>query len=68
MELAAVGVGVEPPYLEVPIGELWRRIEARNAAPPWDLQPIGRADLDGWLEIFEAPDAAELTLFDPPPG
>jgi hypothetical protein len=28
---------------------------------------ICRADLDGWLTIFQPPDAAELALFDSPP-
>ena len=62
-----VGVGVELHYLEVSTDELWRRIDARNSAPPWDTEPIGRADLDEWLSIFQAPDAAELALFDSPP-
>lgn len=64
----SLGVGVELHYLDVPTGELWRRIEARNAVPPWDGAPIGRADLDEWVTIFEAPDADELALFDLPPG
>lgn len=63
-----LGVGVELHYLEVPVKELWRRVEARNSQPPWDSYPISRADLDGWLTIFQAPDAAELALFDPPPA
>ncbi len=62
-----LGVGVELHYLEVPADELWRRIEARNAEPPWDGYPIRRADLEAWLRVFQAPDAAELALFDPPP-
>jgi predicted kinase len=62
-----LGVGVELHYLDVPTDELWRRIEARNSEPPWDSYPIRRADLDGWLRVFQAPDAAELALFDPPP-
>ena len=62
-----LGVGVELHYLEVPADELWRRIQARNSQPPWDNYPIRRADLDGWLRVFQAPDAAELALFDPPP-
>lgn len=62
-----LGVGVELHYLEVPADELWRRIEVRNLAPPWDKEPIGRADLNEWMSIFEAPDASELALFDPPP-
>ena len=61
-----VGVGVELHYLDVPTDELWRRIEARNSAPIWRDKPIGRADLDQWVSIFQAPDAAELALFDPP--
>jgi predicted kinase len=61
-----LGVGVELHYLEVPTDELWRRIQTRNSQPPWDTYPIRRADLDGWLRLFQAPDAAELALFDSP--
>jgi predicted kinase len=59
-----LGVGVELHYLEVPADELWRRIDLRNSAPPWDVEPIKREDLDEWLAIFQAPDAEELALFD----
>jgi predicted kinase len=62
-----LGAGVELHYLDVPVEELWRRIEARNTEPPWDAHPIRRADLDAWLRAFQAPDAAELALFDSPP-
>jgi predicted kinase len=62
-----LGVGVELHYLDVPTDELWRRIEARNSEPPWDTHPIRRDDLDRWLRVFQAPDAAELALFDAPP-
>jgi predicted kinase len=62
----ALGVGVELHYLQVPVDELWRRIDARNSAPPWDAEPILRGHLDEWLAIFQAPDAAELELFDEP--
>jgi predicted kinase len=61
-----LGVGVELHYLDVPTDELWRRIEARNFEAPWNGYPIGRADFDEWLSIFQAPDPAELALFDPP--
>jgi len=63
-----LGVRVELHYLDVPTDELWRRIAARNSEPPWDREPIGRADLDGWARQFEAPDAAELARFDAPPA
>jgi predicted kinase len=62
-----LGVPVELHFLDVPTDELWRRIEARNSQPPWNSYPICRGDLDGWLTIFQAPDAAELALFDSPP-
>ena len=62
-----LGVGVELHYLSAPVDELWRRIEPRNAAPPWDAEPIQRSHLDEWAQKFEAPDAAELALFDAPP-
>ena len=62
-----LGVGVELHYLDTPTDQLWRRIEPRNSEPPWDSYPIRRADLDGWLRVFQAPDAAELALFDSPP-
>ncbi len=62
-----LGVGVELHYLDMPPDELWRRIEARNSEPPWDSYPIRRADFDEWLRVFQAPDAAEVALFDSPP-
>ena len=62
-----LGVGVELHYLDVPADELWRRIDARNSQPPWASSPIRRTDLAGWIELFDAPDAAELSLFDVPP-
>jgi len=62
-----LGVGVELHFLDAPTDELWRRIDARNSVPPWDRYPISRAHLDEWTATFQAPDAAELALFDAPP-
>jgi predicted kinase len=62
-----LGLGVELHYLDAPTDELWRRIDARNSEPPWESYPISRAHLDKWTATFQAPDAAELALFDPPP-
>ncbi|WP_460656607.1 AAA family ATPase [Kribbella endophytica] len=64
----ALGVGVELHFLDAPVDELWRRIETRNSKPPWDSAPISRAHLDEWATLFQAPDAAELALFDLPPN
>ena len=70
MRLAArdLDVGVELHWCDVAPDELWRRIESRNAVPPWDTEPIERAHLEEWLTIVEPPDAGELALFDPPPA
>ncbi len=64
----SLGVGVELHYLDVPVDELWRRVESRNLEPPWDSEPILRSHLEEWSHLIEAPDAAELALFDAPPG
>jgi predicted kinase len=63
-----LGVGVELHYLDVSTEELWRRIDERNAEPPWTNYPITRAHLEEWTASFQAPDAAELAFFDPPPA
>ena len=62
-----LGVGVELHFLDLPVDELWHRIEARNWTPPWNSAPIRRTHLDEWATLFQPPDAAELALFDPPP-
>lgn len=66
LRLAArnLGVAVELHYLEAPIDELWRRLEIRNEEGKPGTAPIKREDLEKWSQQFEAPDAAELALFD----
>jgi predicted kinase len=61
-----LGARVELRYLEVPPNELWRRIERRNTDPTWGAAPITREQLAAWERLFEAPDAAELALYDAP--
>jgi predicted kinase len=60
----ALGVAVELHYLAVPLAELHRRLEARNAAAPPATAPITRELLELHAPLFEAPDRAELALFD----
>ena len=66
LDARALGVQVELHYLEVSLEERWRRIERRNGDGTWPAAPITREQLAGWDVLFEAPDAAELALFDPP--
>ena len=62
----ALGAHVELRYLDVPLDELWRRIELRNAEweRAWGTAPITREQLEEWSGYFQAPDATELALFD----
>ena len=51
-------------YFDVPLDELWRRLEVRNAIGGHGVVPISRALLDeSWIK-FEPPDPTELSLFD----
>jgi len=66
-EARALGASVELCYLDVPLDELWRRIQARNAEEP----PISRSDVDGWARTFQAPATkrrVSTTLPDPLTG
>jgi predicted kinase len=56
-----LGAAVELWYLDVDIDELWKRISSRQMEDP----PMKRKDLERWFAQFEAPDEAELALFDP---
>lgn len=66
LRLAArtLGVAVELHYLVAPVEELWRRLERRSEEARPGTVPIKRSDLEKWAAQFEAPDAAELALFD----
>lgn len=59
-EAQLLGARVELVFLDPPIDELWRRIEARGQEDP----PISRADLEQWDMIVQRPDADELAGYD----
>jgi predicted kinase len=64
----ALGARVELHFLDVPLDELWRRVERRNPqwVKEWGAAPITRSQLEEWAGLFQAPDAAELALYDAP--
>jgi predicted kinase len=62
----ALGVPVELYFLDVPVDELWRRLEVRNHNGSWGAVPITRPMLDEWSLVFEAPDESEMARYDPP--
>lgn len=62
----ALGAGVGLHHLDVDLDELWRRLHARNQAAVAGTVLATRAQLNRWAGFFNAPDAAEVALFDPP--
>jgi predicted kinase len=60
----AAGSRVELHFLDVDPDELLRRIDTRYAEAPHTTAEISAAQLAAWVESFEAPDEAELSLFD----
>jgi predicted kinase len=59
----AMGAAVELHVLDVPIDELWRRLEERNAMAPPGRRRFTPFELVEWAAVFEMPDAAERALF-----
>lgn len=47
-------------FLDVPLEELWRRLEQRNASLPPNTFRVTKEQLESWWKSFEAPSAAEL--------
>ena len=56
----ALGAAVELHYLSAPVDVLFDRIQRRGMEKP----PIQREQLLRWAEIFQAPTAEEIALFD----
>ena len=59
-----LGAAIELHYFAVPVDELWRRLEARNALGADGAVPITKDLLKACLPRFQRPDEAELALFD----
>ncbi|MGZ3716634.1 MAG: AAA family ATPase [Ktedonobacterales bacterium] len=60
----ALSATVELHYLDVPLDERWRRIEARNTEGAWGAVPITRTQLESYERFFEIPERADIDLFD----
>ena len=58
----ALGAAVELRYLSAPADVLFERIQRRGMENP----PIEREALSRWFDLFEAPTAEEMALFDEP--
>jgi len=60
LEARTLGSQAELVFLDPPLDELWRRIQARGQESP----AIPRDDLDRWDQVFQRPDADELADYD----
>ena len=63
----ALGVGVELHVLDLPVEELWARIERRNRDGSPGSVPITCAQLDAYLPWWHAPSEEERSRYDAPP-
>lgn len=61
-----LGAAVELHYLRAPLDELIARAARRNASGEWPDAPMTREHFEAWATSFQAPDEAELALFDQP--
>ena len=62
----ALLVRIELHHLDVPIDELRRRLEQRNAEGEWGTVPITREQIEHWWGFFEPPGFEEISLYDGP--
>jgi predicted kinase len=62
-EARELGIDIELHYLDVPICELARRLEIRNAEAGINDCPVTRGEIEDYAKNFQPPDEAELTLF-----
>jgi len=56
----ALGALVELIYLDVPLEQLWSRLESRNAILNPGTLHVCRSELENWWKWFEAPSEDEL--------
>ena len=56
----ALGVGFKLHYMDVPYSDLYRRLKERNQNLPEGAFHIPKAEMDGFIAVFEPPAADEL--------
>ncbi|GGO39954.1 AAA family ATPase [Deinococcus humi] len=64
---AELAVQFELHVMDVPLAELWRRLEARNLNLPPDTFPVTLAELEEWAGWYAVPGPQELAATETPP-
>ena len=62
-DTAELNVEVELHYLNVPFEELIRRLENRNTSGDPNTVPLTREHMEGYAQLFQAPNKAEMARF-----
>lgn len=62
----ALGAAVELRVLDEPVDVLWERVQRRDMERHLGRRPLTRVDVEDSVAKFQHPDAAELSLYDPP--
>jgi predicted kinase len=62
----SVGATCEVVYLPISREDQLVRVSQRQESTPAQTFPMTEAEIDGWRELFQAPDAAELDGHEPP--
>jgi len=58
-----LGVDTELHFFDIPLEELMRRLEIRNASGLHGTVPLTRKQIEEYAKMFQAPSAMELALF-----
>jgi predicted kinase len=61
-----LGAEVELRYLDAPFEVLWERVRRRGMEAQLGSRALTLADMRGYLDAFEPPDADEMARYDPP--
>lgn len=62
----AAGAAVELHFVSAPMDVLWQRVQARGLEARPGSRSLTHADMIGYAQEFQAPDDAELALYDEP--
>jgi predicted kinase len=62
-EARELGIDIDLHYFDVPVNELARRLEIRNAEAGTNECPVTREQIEDYSKSFQPPDEAELALF-----
>ncbi len=64
LDARVLGVVVEMHVLDIPLEELWRRLQIRNTSGGHGTVPLSREQIESYAEMFQKPVKSELAVYD----